>query len=239
MTDTDYDRFMDAVSSQFEQHLQRLFPDDYGLQRIAWDAWDDFRRTKEYDGPVVLGQSDGPMTKRPKRDPNGRVIDLAKLDPAEARELHDALVAAFDALGDDDTPKFSPQADDYYGDIPDDVIAEAQRRKRETDEASGRQWVNVAGLVLDEDEDPVRTAVRNEALAKFSGRKGLRAYMSDEAIRRVEEYRGPVVLGQPALRVGGRVIKPLPGKGVMRKSKDISAEEFAAFGLDINEETGR
>ncbi|MTH34935.1 hypothetical protein GL279_10020 [Paracoccus limosus] len=62
MTDTYYDRFMDAVSSEFEQHLQRLFPDDYGLQRIAWDAWDDFRRAKEYDGPVVLGEVE--MTKR-------------------------------------------------------------------------------------------------------------------------------------------------------------------------------
>lgn len=42
------------------------------------------------------------MTDRPKRDPNGRVIDLAKLDPSEAQELHDALVEAFDALDDDD-----------------------------------------------------------------------------------------------------------------------------------------
>jgi len=148
MTDTDYDRFMDAVSSQFEQHLQRLFPDDYGLQRIAWDAWDDFRRTKEYDGPVVLGQSDGPMTKRPKRDPNGRVIDLAKLDPAEAQELHDALVEAFDALGEDDKPQFSPQADDYYGDIPDEVIAAEKRRDAERAKDFEGQWEYVDGVQL-------------------------------------------------------------------------------------------
>ena len=49
-------------------------------------------------------------------------------------------------------------------------------------------------------------AALNGALARFAGRPGLRAYMSDEEIRRVEEYRGPVVLGQPVLRVGGRVI---------------------------------
>lgn len=58
MTDTDYDSFMDAVSSEFEQHLQWLFPDDYGLQRIAWDAWDDFRRTKTQSEPHAVGVED-------------------------------------------------------------------------------------------------------------------------------------------------------------------------------------
>lgn len=65
-----------------------------------------------------------------------------------------------------------------------------------------------------------------------------RAYMSDEDIRRVEEYDGPVVLGQPVLRVCGRVINTIPAEGgYMRKTKDITAEELASFGLDINKET--
>ncbi|RWR13801.1 hypothetical protein [Paenirhodobacter populi] len=44
--------------------------------------------------------------------------------------------------------------------------------------------------------DPVRLRVFNETMAKFAGRPGLRAHMIPEAIRMVEEYDGPVILGQ-------------------------------------------
>lgn len=59
--------------------------------------------------------NDETLNRRPKRDPNGRVLDLMNMDPAEARELHDAFVEAFDALGDDETPVDDGPMRDRYG----------------------------------------------------------------------------------------------------------------------------
>lgn len=43
-------------------------------------------------------------------------------------------------------PYIAPEAYTYYGDIPDEVIAEAKRKERERDAASGKVWEHVDGI---------------------------------------------------------------------------------------------
>lgn len=74
--------------------------------------------------------------------------------------------------------------------------------------------------------DPIRKAAYEEAMAKFKGRRSLRATMTDEQIRYVEGYDGPVVLGDPVCERLHAQAKPYPKAASATKSitctRDVS-----------------
>lgn len=129
----------------------------------------------EYDGPVILGQhEDVPMRDRDGNpiqaapwkplDFGGgpmplELFDMMEMLPAfdgefatimsDPRDPKDAEMEELIAEGwrfANDRSTFAPQAMAYYGDIPDEVIAEAKRKERERDAASGKVWEHVDGI---------------------------------------------------------------------------------------------
>ena len=74
--------------------------------------------------------------------------------------------------------------------------------------------------------DPIRQAAYDEAMAKFSGRKSLRHYMTSKQIRDVQAYDGPVVLGDPVWERLHAQAKPYPKAASATKSitctRDVS-----------------
>lgn len=161
----------------------------------------------------------------PKRDPHGRAISLNSLDDLmieEVQDLHDALVEVYeDPLTWMDDPDFGaciptdPDRRALYEQYPFSDQAKADRRAEiltemirydqelerehgpfdESENAVSRACRDARKELAERNADPTRKAAYEDAMAKFSDRKGLRAYMSEDAIRYVESYDGPVVLG--------------------------------------------
>lgn len=143
-----------------------------------------------------------------KRDPYGRVISANQGTAEEIQALRDATVEVLASMDD------SGVRPDYSGEIaPEDI-------KRQNDRMAAEYGFGT-DLWVALNSDPIRKTAFDEAMAKFSGRKGLRHYMTPEQIRYVDNYEGPVVLGDPEWERIHAQAKPFP-KAMWDTIKDLT-----------------